>query len=330
MAFAAENREDGETAQIGSKACEHRTDNHLLFVACSILCTSADVNMCFASCLHTQDPTLVFPVGWLMRCCALVLDCSLQERSSYRWFCLEDLDVSGFAIDRMDLVSRHSTQACDASMRGSATRRRAPWRCCATSEASKPPSRVKTRVADKRDAVAMALLQLNAFATHQKGTSWSRGIWMNQFRGELIDSMQKKMKYNPQDRYVAYVAVQDRGQEGEVMLGTVEASRMEKQDVLQQLAEHVEAPSYVYTSSMAVVKEFRRMGVATQLLEAVEEAAVQWNESLICLHVEEENDAAICLYESCGYKVVVQERRWVDYLSSRPNNLLMYKHLEGI
>jgi len=185
-------------------------------------------------------------------------------------------------------------------------------------------------MANKRDAVAMALLQLDAFATHQKGSTWSRGIWMNQFRGELIDSMQKKMKYNPQDRYVAYVAVEDRGKEGEVMLGTVEASRMEKQDVLQQLAEHVEAQSYVYTSSMAVVEEFRRLGVATQLLKAVEETAAQWNEPLICLHVEEVNEAAIGLYESCGYKVVVQQRRWVDYLSSRPKNLLMYKHLERI
>lgn len=214
-------------------------------------------------------------------------------------------------------------------MRGVAARRTAKARCCATPATSNRPSRARTREAGKGDAVAMALLQLDAFATNQKGTAWSRGIWMKQFRGELIDSVQRKMKYNPEDRYVAYVAVQDRGLEGEVMLGTVEASRMDKREVLQQLADQVVADSYVYTSSMAVVKECRRQGVATQLLEAVEEVAVQWNEPLICLHVEEDNDAAIRLYESCGYKIVVKERNWVDYLGSRPRNHLMFKQLEG-
>lgn len=124
MAFAAGNREDGETSQVGSKACEHRTDDHLLFVACSILCTSADVNMCFASCLHTQDPALVFPVGWLTCCCALAVDSCLPSGSIIVsmvlprgsrcvWFCYRSDGSRLEALDRS--VRRVHARQCDTS-----------------------------------------------------------------------------------------------------------------------------------------------------------------------------------------------------------------------
>lgn len=83
MAFSAENEEDGGTMQIGLKACERWIDNRLLFVVCSILYLSADVNMCFTSCLHTHDTSsLLIPGGWPMCCCALAVDSCPHPDSS--------------------------------------------------------------------------------------------------------------------------------------------------------------------------------------------------------------------------------------------------------
>lgn len=207
---------------------------------------------------------------------------------------------------------------------------------CSSSRSSEVPFRYRTRVARAEDAVSIALLQLDAFSTTDGETSWSRGIWLGRRRGELIDAMQRKMKYNPSERYVAHLALelqQETFQEptGELLVGTVETSLCEDDSTLLSLRDiDIHAKEYVYTSSMAVARAHRRRGVAKRLMLAVEETARAWNVPHLCLHVEQVNVAACRLYRACGYSIVPTRSRWLDAFGTKKDNLLMHKRLEGV
>jgi len=56
--------------------------------------------------------------------------------------------------------------------------------------------------------------------------------------------------------------------------------------------------------NIAVDPEFRRVSIATQLLEIAEHLARSQSVSAISLEVRESNIAAIALYKRCGYEVL--------------------------
>jgi ribosomal-protein-alanine N-acetyltransferase len=56
-----------------------------------------------------------------------------------------------------------------------------------------------------------------------------------------------------------------------------------------------------YIQTIEVLPEFRRMGVAGELMRRLEESAIKSGAQLIWLHVDAENTAAQCLYETHGY-----------------------------
>lgn len=60
--------------------------------------------------------------------------------------------------------------------------------------------------------------------------------------------------------------------------------------------------AYIWT--IEVLTEYRGLGVATKLLERVEESAGEAGKMRVALHVEEGNGAAIALYERRGYRKV--------------------------
>lgn len=64
------------------------------------------------------------------------------------------------------------------------------------------------------------------------------------------------------------------------------------------------APQQYYISNLAVYPQFRKKGVATQLLELAQEKAKQEGCRVLCLNVETENAPAINLYRKFGFKIV--------------------------
>jgi ribosomal-protein-alanine N-acetyltransferase len=61
----------------------------------------------------------------------------------------------------------------------------------------------------------------------------------------------------------------------------------------------IEPKAYIQT--IEVLPRFRRMGVAGELMRRLEDSATQAGASLIWLHVDAENSAALRLYEAQGY-----------------------------
>jgi len=84
---------------------------------------------------------------------------------------------------------------------------------------------------------------------------------------------------------------------------------------------------YPYVANLAVHPQWRRQGLATQLLEASEQQAKHWGFQQIYLHVLEDNHAARELYTRVGYQFYKAdpELSFCPWLS--PQRLLLRKIL---
>ncbi|MFE4108046.1 GNAT family N-acetyltransferase [Almyronema epifaneia] len=84
---------------------------------------------------------------------------------------------------------------------------------------------------------------------------------------------------------------------------------------------------YPYVSNLAVHQQFRRRGVARQLLQACEQTARSWGFRSLYLHVMEDNQQARHLYTKMGYQLKQAEWNPWGALWGKPQRLLLYKPL---
>ncbi|KAK3286225.1 hypothetical protein CYMTET_6209 [Cymbomonas tetramitiformis] len=74
-----------------------------------------------------------------------------------------------------------------------------------------------------------------------------------------------------------------------------------------------------YVSNVAVKSEFRRQGVARQLMaEAERKAREDWRCKTAALHCDGQNEAALGLYTGLGYTRLSCEPAWIPYVRLRP------------
>lgn len=104
----------------------------------------------------------------------------------------------------------------------------------------------------------------------------------------------------------------------EALVGTVE---------LTLRASNLFGSQYPYLANLAVSPAYRRRGLASQLLQYCEPTVKQWGYREIYLHVLENNERAIALYRSCGYRLHSTEAHLGSWLWSRPRRLLLRKSL---
>jgi ribosomal protein S18 acetylase RimI-like enzyme len=86
-------------------------------------------------------------------------------------------------------------------------------------------------------------------------------------------------------------------------------------------------PVYPYLASLTVASDYRRLGIARQLIEACEQQVYRWKRDDLYLHVLADNAAARRLYLQLGYCVHAQTSslnpgRWMV-----ENRLLLHRHL---
>lgn len=78
-----------------------------------------------------------------------------------------------------------------------------------------------------------------------------------------------------------------------------------------------------YINNIAVAKEYRRQGIAERLLSALNKKAEKQGLQFLSLEVRESNEAAIKLYEKCGYKNMGVRKNF--YENPRENAIIMTK-----
>ncbi|WP_309735058.1 GNAT family N-acetyltransferase [Chamaesiphon sp. OTE_75_metabat_556] len=84
---------------------------------------------------------------------------------------------------------------------------------------------------------------------------------------------------------------------------------------------------YVYISNLAVSRDFRRRGVASELITSCEELTKTWGYSKIHLHVMGNNERGRNLYQKLGYEIVSSEFVWSILPWHRPERLFLCKNL---
>ncbi|HEY9641696.1 MAG TPA: GNAT family N-acetyltransferase [Coleofasciculaceae cyanobacterium] len=84
---------------------------------------------------------------------------------------------------------------------------------------------------------------------------------------------------------------------------------------------------YLYVSNLAVHLDYRRQGVAQQLLQTCDRVAVDWGFQDIYLHVLESNHQARRLYLRSGYRLLRVETSIGSWLLGRPRQLFLHKSL---
>mmetsp|Transcript_4857 Transcript_4857/g.20925 ORF Transcript_4857/g.20925 Transcript_4857/m.20925 type:complete len:243 (-) Transcript_4857:2159-2887(-) len=138
-----------------------------------------------------------------------------------------------------------------------------------------------------------------------------------QYRKAVLEWMYNSLQ---RDDSFCFVAAETGAPREKSVIGTLDAT-------LHQSANGESFPRAIYVSSIAVRKDRRRMGVASSMLQKVDQLALQLNITSIFLHVEPWNTAAVKLYRRMGYQRFQGERcKWLRELT-KPDTILLEKNL---
>ena len=77
-----------------------------------------------------------------------------------------------------------------------------------------------------------------------------------------------------------------------------------------------------YISNLAVARDYRRLGIGSQLLGKCEQIALDWGYRETRLHVLDSNNSAKQLYCNYGYQISKIEANWGVWFDSTPRLLL--------
>lgn len=106
-----------------------------------------------------------------------------------------------------------------------------------------------------------------------------------------------------------------------LIVGTVEVA-------VKYVSGRVIAPMKLpYISNLAVAPDYRRLGIARQLLQRCEVQVQRWHYGSIGLHVLETNQGAMELYRQLGYQVQQTEQTLGSWFFAQPKQLFLQKNL---
>jgi GNAT superfamily N-acetyltransferase len=166
---------------------------------------------------------------------------------------------------------------------------------------------VLIRFANVQDIPAIAQVLTQSFYPH----SWLRPLWQ---WGINLDLRLRLVEPSP--RYACLVAVVNHQAIASVEICT--------RSIAIRPWHHL---TYPYVFNLAVHPQWRRQGIAKQLLAATEPIARQWGFSQMFIHVLAKNHSALQLYFQFNYELFRQDSSWLGRLCFSSNRLLLYKNL---
>ncbi|MFB2897625.1 GNAT family N-acetyltransferase [Aerosakkonemataceae cyanobacterium BLCC-F50] len=199
-------------------------------------------------------------------------------------------------------------------------------------------SPLQIRAAKTEDLSYLAEILANSFHSRSGITGWFYPL----FRLGIYEDLRHRLQ-SSSSRYVCLVGIykdsqlgdrQDQLVEQEVrgrtvappdrdcVVGTVEMSLRSTNPW-----QFYNSSGYPYLSNLAVQSEYRRRGVARQLLLACEQIALNWGYQDLYLHVLENNHKARGLYSQLGYRLHQVDSNWACLLLGKPRQLLLHKRL---
>lgn len=180
-----------------------------------------------------------------------------------------------------------------------------------------------------KDLVQLADILAESFHSRNGFGGWVYPL----LRMGIYEDLRNRFRSGP-EHYICLVAevVSPPVGAGEVLAGTVEMAVRERfvsPHLLDRPPWQLVNPQYPYLSNLAVHPDYRRRGVAQQLLSKCEQKALQWGFSELYLHVLENNHAARRLYYQAGYRLDRVDWSWSSLLLGQPKRLFLRKRLTG-
>jgi ribosomal protein S18 acetylase RimI-like enzyme len=181
------------------------------------------------------------------------------------------------------------------------------------------PSRLEIRVVREEEIHCVAEIITRSFHFDRGWMAWFTPLFKLGIAEDLRNRIRPRVaisSYQKPQQQVCSVAI-DRDQ----VVGTVEVG-------VRTADRH--RPSnyrYVYLSNLAVSRDFRRRGVAQELIKRCELLTIDWGFTEIHLHVMGDNDRGRNLYRKLGYELVATEFVWSIIPWHRPERLFLRKQL---
>lgn len=182
---------------------------------------------------------------------------------------------------------------------------------------------VLVRTARQQDLDRLADVLSSSFHTKEGVIGWIYPL----FRMGIYEDLRNRLRTKTA-HYVCLVAVKRSSPEAsnyslgdENLVGTVEMG------LRTQAFWQPRSSAYLYVSNLAVQREYRRQGVAQQLLLTCERVALDWGFQELYLHVLENNLQGRRLYHKVGYQTKYAESSLGYWFLGQPRQLLMHKRL---
>lgn len=173
------------------------------------------------------------------------------------------------------------------------------------------PVSISVRSAQLTDVVGMSKVLVQGF--NLVPYAWMHPIARASIQADL------KMRMERKSLYQAFVAVDPNGDSSSIV-GTVEVTIQKPNLSCQPI-------SYAYLASLTVASDYRRLGVAQQLVQACERQVGLWSQSELYLHVLAENAAARRLYLQLGYGIHRKIRSWNPSLWHFEEQMMLHRHI---
>ncbi|MEB3293125.1 MAG: GNAT family N-acetyltransferase [Synechococcales bacterium] len=179
-----------------------------------------------------------------------------------------------------------------------------------------PPLSLPTwqvRRANLDDLSQVVSLITTSFALIPHGFEW----WLPILRLGIYEDLRQRCQAGSKS-YLCLVAT---ALGSEQIVGTAEVS-LRSPWFWQQFPQR-----YAYLANLAVHPNERRQGVARRLLQASEAQVIRWQCDRLFLHVMENNQPAVSLYQQMGYEICRAEWDLMHQFFSQPQRLLLQKQL---
>ncbi|NEP80364.1 MAG: GNAT family N-acetyltransferase [Okeania sp. SIO3B3] len=189
------------------------------------------------------------------------------------------------------------------------------------------------RIAQPKDINSITEILTNSFYSYQGIMGYARPF----LRLGIYEDLRNRIR-SKSEHYLCLVAMVVKNTEStkgvsttrereQDLIGTVEIDVRSRSgmDVLLLNSWQLDNFEYAYLSNLAVDANYRKLGVAQQLLSYCEQKVLGWGFCELYLHVLENNYTARRLYDKAGYQLQEVEWTFGSLLFGQPRKLLLRK-----
>jgi len=178
---------------------------------------------------------------------------------------------------------------------------------------------VTIRLAQETDLHDLTNIITHSFYPPEKSWRWVYPL----LKLSIYEDLRLRLNSNSPEYFcfVATITVLENQIRKELLVGTIEIA------IRSQLFSLKKEQVYAYISNLAIHRDYRRQGIARQLLQSCEKIANDWGFERIYLHVLENNHPAQKLYHKHGYQLAKRESTLSSWLFGRPQRCLLIKSL---